>query len=165
MKTEKKIEKLLQSALNDELNDYVQLYRILKKKLPFFSGTKSLCAALLKEYLGEISSLDLQIGNIMSKPTSTGKPLFEDVKDGKVRLFMNIGKSHRVSPGDLIREIVRKTGIDGKQIGKIDIHSTYTFIEIPEQSAEHVLVSLDKTKIKGVPIVVEPAKKRKNDAK
>lgn len=159
---EKKLERILDTALNDDLSDYERVLKALKKKLPFLMGTSRIALALLKESLGDISKIDLSLETRVKKST-TGKIYFEDIKDGKARLFINIGKNHRLSPGDLIREIVKKTGIEGKQIGKIDIYATYSFFEIPEQFAEIVLLSLDKTRIRGVPIVVEPAKKKKND--
>lgn len=162
MNKEKKVEKILDTALTEDLTDYVELLKIMKKRLPFFGGTKRIAAALLKEHLGDISRLSLTFTDVYSKPGS-GKVMFEDIKDGKARIFINIGKSHNVSPGDLIREIVKRSGIDGKLVGKIDIHATYSFIEIPEQYAEIVMISLDKTKMKGIPIVVEPAKRRKKE--
>lgn len=162
MNKEKKVEKILDTALTEDLTDYVKLLKIMKKRLPFFSGTKRIAAALLKEHLGDISRLSLTFTDVYSKP-GTGQVMFEDIKDGKARIFINIGKSHNVSPGDLIREIVKRSGIDGKLVGKIDIHATYSFIEIPEQYAEIVMISLDKTKMKGIPIVVEPAKRRKKE--
>lgn len=162
MNKKKKLEKLLEGALADDLADYMSLVKKLKKRLPFFSGTKRIAAVLLKEYLGDISSLDFEVNDLMRVPSS-GNSVFEDIKDGRARIFINIGKNHNISPGDLIREIVKRSGVDGKTVGKIDIHSTYSFIEIPEQFAELVLVSLDKTKIRGVSIVAEPAKKRKKN--
>lgn len=162
MNQQKKLEQILDSVLNENLSSYNRVLKILKKKLPFFIGTKKIALALLKDALGDISKVDLTLENRVKK-SQTGKIYFEDIKNGKARLFINIGKNHRLSPGDLIREIVKKTGIEGKQIGKIDIYSTYSFFEIPEQFAEMVLVSLDKTRIRGVPIVVEPAKKKKNE--
>ena len=162
MNKKKKLEKLLEGALADDLAEYMSLVKKLKKRLPFFSGTKRIAAALLKEHLGDISNLDFEVNDLMRAP-STGNSVFEDIKDGRARIFINIGKNHTISPGDLIREIVKRSGVDGKTIGKIDIHSTYSFIEIPEQFAELVLVSLDKTKIRGVSIVAEPAKRRKKN--
>lgn len=161
MNQEKKIEKVIEKALSDDLTKYVELLKVMKKKVPFFGGTKRIAAALLKEHLGDISRLDLSLETTFKK-SPTGKIIFEDVKDGRARLFINIGKNHGISPGDIIREIVKKSGVDGKQIGKIDIHTTYSFIEIPEQYAELVIISFENTKIKGVPIVIEPAKKRKS---
>ncbi|MDR3236920.1 MAG: DbpA RNA binding domain-containing protein [Spirochaetia bacterium] len=159
MNQEKKIEKILEAALTEELKEYQQLIKLMKKELPFIGRTKRIAAALLKEYLGDISHLELS--KSLLKKNENGTVLFEDVKDGKARLFINIGKNHRISTGDLIREIVKHSGIDGKNIGKIDIHATYSFFEVPEQYAELVYHSFGDARIKGVPVVVEPAKRRK----
>ncbi|HOW81550.1 MAG TPA: DbpA RNA binding domain-containing protein [Spirochaetota bacterium] len=159
----KKIDKILEIASTQELQEYHQLVKVLKKKLPLFGGTARIAAAALKEYLGDISRLE--ISTDMLKKSETGKIIFEDIKDGRARLFINIGKNHNVSTGDLIREIVKRSGVDGKSIGKIDIHSTYSFFEVPEQFAEMVYHSFDDARIKGVPVVVEPAKKRSKESK
>ena len=131
----------------------------MKKKLPFFGRTKRIAAALLKELLGDVSKLNINNSTLFNK-TESGKILFEDIKDGRARLFINVGKNQNISTGDLIREIVKKSGIDGKTIGKIDIHSTYAFFEVPEQYAELVLHSFEGARIRGIPVVVEPAKKK-----
>lgn len=162
MNQEKKLEKVLDSALSDDLTEYVALLKLLKKRLPFFGATKRIAAALLKESLGDISRLDISPDRFARKQAA-GSVVFEDIKDGRARLFINIGKNHGISPGDLIREVVKRSGVDGKQIGKIDIHPTYSFLEVPEQYAELVLLSFENVKIKGVPIVIEPAKKRKKN--
>jgi hypothetical protein len=158
----KKLKRILEVAYTEDLDDYELLVKRLKKELPLFNGPKRIAAAVLKEYLGDISDLELPQEKLYAK-TETGKIVFEDIKDGRARLFINIGKNHNISTGDLIREIVKKSGIDGKSIGKIDIHSTYSFFEIPEQFAEMVLHSFDMAKVKGLNVVVEPAKKRKKE--
>jgi ATP-dependent RNA helicase DeaD len=160
MNQERKLEKILEVASTEELEDYQTLVKILKKKLRLFGGTKRIAAALLKEVLGDISRLDLSSDHLFHK-TETGKIVFEDIKDGRARLFINVGKNHHVSTGDIIREIVKRSGIDGKSIGKIDIHSTYSFFEVPEQFAEMVYHSFDDARIKGISVSVEPAKRRK----
>jgi len=157
----KKIEKILDAAMTEDLSTHAELLKKMKKKLPFFAGNKRIAAALLHEYLGDISNLDLDELPDVAKKDMSGQVVFEDVKDGKARIFLNVGKNHRISPGDLIREIVKRSGIDGKLIGKIDIHTTYSFIEVPEQYAELVLLSMDNVKVKGVSVVAEPAKRRK----
>lgn len=162
MNQRKKIERVLETALSDELNEHIAIVKALKKKLPFFGSTKRLAAALLKEYVGDLSMEDIDPASIMNR-SEPGSIIFEDIKDGKARLFINVGKNHRVSTGDLIREIVKRSGIDGKQVGKIDVHATYSFFEVPEQYAELVYHSFDNGRIKGIPIVVEPAKRRKKE--
>jgi ATP-dependent RNA helicase DeaD len=156
----KKLKRILDIAYNDELEVYEQLVKRLKRELPIFNGPKRIAAAVLKEYLGDISKLELPSERLYTRD-SNKQVVFEDIKNGRARLFINIGKNHNMSTGDLIREIVKKSGIDGKLIGKIDIHSTYSFFEVPEHYAELVLHSFDKARIKGLNVVVEPAKKRK----
>ena len=159
MNQEKKLEKILECALTEELVEYEQLLKVMKKNLPFFGRTRRIATALLKELLGDISKLDINNIKLVSK-TESGKIIFEDIKDGRARLFINVGKNQNISTGDLIREIVKKSGIDGKVIGKIDIHSTYAFFEVPEQYAELVLHSFEGARIRGIPVVVEPAKRK-----
>lgn len=159
MSQTKKIDKIVQIAQTEYLGDYEKILKEMRKKLPLFGGTKRIAAALLKEYVGDISKLD--VGKVFDKKPVHGKVVFEDIKDGRARLFINIGKNHRISTGDLIREIVKRSGIDGKQIGKIDIHATYSFFEVPEQYAEMVYHSFDGARLKGLSVVVEPAKKKK----
>lgn len=162
---EKKISRIIEVASTEDLSEYANVLKMMKKNLgiPFF-GTKRIAAALLKEYVGNVSSVDLNSEALKVKTKS--KPVFEDVKDGKVRLFTNIGKSHRANPGDIIREIVKRSGIDGKNIGKIDIHQNYSFIEIPEQFAEVVLLSFENARFRGTKMVLEPARRKtKIDAK
>lgn len=156
---EKKISRIIEVAATEDLSQYGDVLKMMKKNLgiPFF-GTKRIAAALLKEYVGDISSIDMKSDALKVKTKS--KPVFEDVKDGKVRLFTNVGKAHKVNPGDIIREIVKRSGIDGKYIGKIDIHQNYSFIEIPEQYAEVVLLSFENVRFRGTRMVLEPAKRK-----
>lgn len=156
----KKLKKILDIAYNENLDQYEMLVKRLKKELPLFNGAKRIAAAVLKEYLGDISDLEVPKERIYEKDDAASV-VFEDTKDGRARLFINIGKNHSISTGDLIREIVKRAGIDGKQVGKIDIHSTYSFFEVPETYGELVLHSFDNAKIKGINVVVEPAKRRK----
>lgn len=81
-------------------------------------------------------------------------------KPGMVRLFMNIGKLHRIRPEDIVRSIAEETDIPGNVIGLIDIYDKFTFVEIPSDLAERVLSVMDKNTIKGRRINVEPARGR-----
>ena len=134
MSQQTKVEKIIKSAQSDDLSDYDDLLKTMKKKLPFFIGTKRIALSLLKEYIGDVSKLDKSLLNKTVNKTYTGQILFEDVKDGKAKLFINIGKNHNITPGDLIKEIVTRSGVDGKTIGKIDIQImgflTYVKIDI-----------------------------------
>ena len=52
-------------------------------------------------------------------------------QDGMVRLFINIGKKHRVRPGDILGAIAGESGMEGNLVGAIDMYDGYTFVEVP----------------------------------
>lgn len=79
-------------------------------------------------------------------------------KRGMVRLFMNIGKLHKIRPEDIVRSIAEETDIPGNVIGLIDIYEKFTFVEVPGELAERVLSVMNKNTIKGRRINVEPAR-------
>jgi hypothetical protein len=54
-----KIQGIIDTAYNDNLNEYEVLLKRLKKELPLFNGAKRIASAVLKEYLGDISTLEL----------------------------------------------------------------------------------------------------------
>jgi len=87
----------------------------------------------------------------------------EDRNNGEkmVRLFINLGKKDRISPGDIVGAFASNSSIQGKSIGSIDIYDSYSFIEVPEAKVEVVMSSMDNNKIKGKTVNLELASKRR----
>ena len=56
-----------------------------------------------------------------------------------VRLFINVGRKHRVQAKDIVGAIAGEAGIPGKLVGTIDIYDKYTFVEVPKANAKKVL--------------------------
>lgn len=81
-------------------------------------------------------------------------------EQGYVRLFMNVGASHRVSPADFVRTIAREAEIPGSLIGAIDIHDQFTFVEVPRDVGATVMEAMKQASIQGRRVSVEPAKPR-----
>jgi ATP-dependent RNA helicase DeaD len=79
---------------------------------------------------------------------------------GMVRFFVNVGRSARVGPGDLVRTISEEAGVPGQVIGKIDIFDRFTFIEVQQESAPFVYEALRQSRINGARVNLEPAKPR-----
>lgn len=88
---------------------------------------------------------------------------FEDTgsEPGMVRLFMNIGRKQNVRARDIVGAIAGETGLSGKLIGTIDVYDKYTFVEVPKEYAKDVLKIMNNAQIKGKPINVEPANKKR----
>lgn len=126
---------LLEKKINDE--DYTAM---------------DVAAAFLRMHLNtkEIDTEQPQSGDF----NDTG------AEDGMVRLFINIGKNQRVTPGNILGAIAGESGIQGKLVGSINMYDKYTFVEVPKEVAGDVLRAMKNVKIKGKTINIEPANKK-----
>jgi len=79
---------------------------------------------------------------------------------GMVRLFLNIGRSQKIRPADIVRAIADEADIPGATIGVINIYDKFTFVEVPEDVAERVMSAMHRNTVKGYKVNVEPARKR-----
>jgi ATP-dependent RNA helicase DeaD len=70
-------------------------------------------------------------------------------ESGMVRLFLNVGRNQGVRPQDVVGAIANEAGIPGRAIGAIDILDAYTFVDIPRELVDQVLVALRTAAIKG----------------
>ena len=69
-------------------------------------------------------------------------------EQGYRRLFINLGKTDGFYPGEVMQFVNRY--VDGRQeVGHIDLHDKYSYIEVPERDAERVMHSLDGTRYRG----------------
>jgi len=76
------------------------------------------------------------------------------------RLFINVGRNHKIRARDIVEAIAGKTGMPGKLIGTIDIYDNFTFVEVPTEYAAEVLYTMKNNQIKGKKINIEPANKK-----
>jgi ATP-independent RNA helicase DbpA len=66
-----------------------------------------------------------------------------------VTLVIDGGKKHKLRPGDVLGALTGELGIDGSDVGKIDISHFATCIAIKRESAKLALKALENGKIKG----------------
>ena len=76
------------------------------------------------------------------------------------RLFINIGKSKNIRPGDFVGAIAGETGLNGNMVGGIDIFDKFSFVEVPKDVAQKVIDALNNSNVKGNKVVVEKAQGR-----
>lgn len=81
------------------------------------------------------------------------------------RLFLNIGKSQKVTPGDILGAVAGESRIPGRVVGSIDMYDGYTFVEVPNEYADTVIKSMKNAKIKGKNVRAERANGRNNSVK
>ncbi len=80
-----------------------------------------------------------------------------DGREDMARLFVNIGKSQNIRPGDVLGAVAGESGISGKLVGSIDMYDNYTFVDVPREYADAVLRAMKDVKIKGKNVHVEKA--------
>lgn len=78
------------------------------------------------------------------------------------RLFINIGKDQRVTPGDILGAVAGESGIPGRLVGSIDMYDGYTFVEVPGEYADVVLKAMSHARIKGKNVHMEKANGRRS---
>lgn len=74
------------------------------------------------------------------------------------RLFLNLGKKDRIRPNDIVGAIAGETGVPGKSIGGIDIFDNFSFVDVPQKDAEHVIRVMKNNTIKGKTVNMEISK-------
>lgn len=73
------------------------------------------------------------------------------------RLFINLGKTDRISAGDLISLVNNHTKGMQIKIGHIDILKNFSFFEVDKEFDKDVVNALDKKLVNGYKLIVEPA--------
>jgi len=72
------------------------------------------------------------------------------------RLYISAGSRDGVGPNDIVGAITGETGAVGAQIGRIDVRSSYTLVDVDSQIAEAVMAKLSGASIKGRQVVARP---------
>lgn len=74
------------------------------------------------------------------------------------RLFLNLGKKDRIRPNDIVGAIAGEAGVPGKSIGGIDIYDNFSFVDVPQKDAAHVIQVMKTNTIKGKSVNMEISK-------
>ena len=72
------------------------------------------------------------------------------------RLYFSVGRDANVRPGDLVGAITGEAGIDGSDIGKIDVAPTFSLVDVARPHADLVINSLRGRSIRGKKVTVRP---------
>ncbi|HSH85065.1 MAG TPA: DEAD/DEAH box helicase [Guyparkeria sp.] len=73
----------------------------------------------------------------------------------KVRYRISVGREHGVSPGNIVGALTNEGGIDGKQIGAIDIESDHSFVDLPANLPERLIQQLSNIHLFGIKLALQ----------
>ncbi|WP_229401509.1 DEAD/DEAH box helicase [Micromonospora okii] len=68
---------------------------------------------------------------------------------GTTQVFIGLGRRAGVRPQDLVGAITGETGINGRDIGSIEIADRFSLVEVPSAVADEVIAGLRGSTIKG----------------
>ena len=66
-----------------------------------------------------------------------------------MRLYVPVGKSAGIRPGDLVGAIANEANVDSAQIGSIEITDKFSLVEVPEAAADSIIAALSRSTIRG----------------
>lgn len=72
-----------------------------------------------------------------------------------IRLFVGVGAKEGIGPGDLLGAIAGEAGVEGSQVGKIEIRETFSLVEVKPPVAEKIIKALNGTTIRGRSVRVD----------
>jgi ATP-independent RNA helicase DbpA len=107
----------------------------------FYSDKESYKVALLGDYL------DRTIEGEKLPPVSLLRQTPDQAR--MTTILIDGGKKQKVRPGDILGALTGKTGIEGKQVGKIHIFDNRAYVAVMTGSAKAALKKLSEGKLKG----------------
>ncbi|AYN26120.1 ATP-dependent RNA helicase DbpA [Buttiauxella sp. 3AFRM03] len=146
--------KALEMVINYELSwdPEVHVHRIGRTARAGESGLAiSLCApeeAQRASVLAEMLNLSLNW-----QPAPTGGSI-KPLEATMTTLCIDGGKKAKMRPGDILGALTGDMGLDGADIGKIDVHPMHVYVAVRESVARHAWKQLQQGKIKGKSVKV-----------
>lgn len=72
------------------------------------------------------------------------------------RIYIGVGRSQGIRPKDLVGAIANESGLNGREIGNIEITPNFSLVEVPRTSSDEVIRVLRRTTIRGRKTTVRP---------
>lgn len=98
--------------------------------------------------------LTMLLGN--EKEESKTKEFTTD-ENGNVRLFVNVGRKDRIMVKDIVGSFAANSVISGDVIGRVNLLDKFSFVDIPEEHVNDVLIGMKGKQIKGRDVNIEVA--------
>jgi ATP-dependent RNA helicase DeaD len=70
------------------------------------------------------------------------------------RLYIAAGRQAGIRPQDLVGAIANEAGVPGTSIGAIQITDRFSLVEVPEESADHVIAMLKQSNLRGKKVAI-----------
>ena len=82
----------------------------------------------------------------------------DPITQGMERFHLSVGKSHGVKPASIVAAIGSVAGLSDKDIGRIELHDKFSFIELPYGMPQSVFKELKGVKVSGQKLQISQVK-------
>jgi ATP-dependent RNA helicase DeaD len=145
-----RLRSLLGRAVKEE--ELAPFYLALEPLFQAHSPAEVAAAALALLNRRQLQGKSQDAGGSREEPV---EPLSGPPPKTWVRLFVAVGEKDGVGPGDLLGAIAGEAGVEGSQVGKIEIRETYSLVEVVPNVADKIIRSLNGTTIRGRAVRVD----------
>jgi len=87
---------------------------------------------------------------------SSGPPAARLADEDTETFRLEVGYVHGVKPGNIVGAIANVAGLEGKQIGHVDIREDHTFVGLPKGMPSPIMLELKKTRVAGQMLRISP---------
>lgn len=106
---------------------------------------------LLAEYDGvEIAAAALRLLEAEQQRAAATAPA---APPRMTRLFVNVGQTDGIRPGDLVGAITNIAGLTGRDVGRVELRERHALVEVPEAVAAQVAAKLTGLTLRGRQVV------------
>ncbi|GFO72163.1 ATP-dependent RNA helicase DeaD [Bathymodiolus japonicus methanotrophic gill symbiont] len=74
------------------------------------------------------------------------------------RYRIEVGKDHGAKPGNIVGAIANEAGLNGKEIGQIDMHADFSIVDLPKGMPAEVFQGLQAPRVAGQKLNISPVK-------
>ncbi len=150
-KAEKVFEKVAKRINEEDLTKYINMIERISENMDY--STTEIAAAFLKDVIGDNQEREEKREKRSRKQAAASGAR----ESGMARLFINLGKKQKIRPGDILGAIAGESGINGSDIGAIDMYDKFSFVEVPIDVAAKVIDKMKQVKIRGHKVNMEMA--------
>ncbi len=142
------------------LNEY---RRIFRKNVPF-TLRSYVAAYFIKEFEGSRKGYGRRASNRYqdrSRGSFSDHPVLDPSES--ISIFINVGKTRRVFPRDIITLLIQNADVTREHIGDIRILDTYSFVQVMSEDADRIIEKLNNFTYRGRSLSVSYARKAESD--
>ncbi len=116
------------------------------------AGSKGIACSLYneKEHY-KVALIGDYIGSFVEPESLPNLSLLEEspIQPTMATIQIDGGKKQKVRPGDILGALTGKNGIEGKQVGKIQLFDNWAYVAVAQKAAKQALKKLSDGKLKG----------------